>query len=250
MRLILILLFTVQTFFLVVTTQSIIAGENSEKYLLLKRRGIIDFWNSLWADEPVKNEIDTHHWLDVKTPRKEIHLISQNVDSFFEDLKFFVNDTSFDYIRFEESQVDFGNDLSWFHRLAENNDANEDLTLQINFAAETFRIMARTARYLRRYTQTTRPLYSFFRKLLYFRVKTLTFYNSHGALDPRVDRIREKVHRLSESVGDLVARYNTWNLGSVSIDMHMLCEAEIGHIRETIEDLRQQLPRRKTIVVY
>ncbi|GEQ72124.1 hypothetical protein JCM33374_g5810 [Metschnikowia sp. JCM 33374] len=169
-------------------------------------------------------------------PHIENQILEGFVVSFVEELRSFVNETSFDAARFERKHKELGRVIADIDISVQEMAPSENLSKQLRFAKNMYKEMLETHRIMRHYstfdTQGNRIVY----KVLELGIRALVLKNSQGTFDVTVSGLPSKIIRLYHTLDFRVNQLKM--LTYLPYGTRKLLSTSVAQIRNSLAEIR------------
>lgn len=133
--------------------------------------------------------------------KKKEGLDEKNIlEPFFQHLKQFVNDTSFDYLRFDAEQNSLSKELSNKASQIRHSAPQIRILNQLSFCKHVLEAMKRSAKKLKHYGASDSHANIWLFKIIELNVRLLALHNSQGKLDAQIPGYLDTLLRFNKSI--------------------------------------------------
>ncbi|QBM88467.1 hypothetical protein METSCH_C04350 [Metschnikowia aff. pulcherrima] len=199
----------------------------------------IAFCDAIKSDS-LKEVSDTRQVCDALRSAQNNKNIETYLEVFIQTLRDFVNVFEFDYLHFESLENKLRNSLSDAEYVAETELDYTTLANRLIFARYVFQTMAHAKDKLKRYNRFESPQNNLVHAMVEIRVRALSMYDSHGVLAEKNDMGASSILELDQSLNAKILEFG--QLKNVPPGVRVVFEIYSSQVRNTLEDLKQQLP--------
>lgn len=173
-------------------------------------------------------------------PNHTIYATEENLNQFFDELKKYVNDTSFDTFGFENHLEEFKSEFLKIAQSIKRDHPPRSVKKQFSFVKYMFKVMLEANDDLKYYRYSDVPGHQLVSKIIELNVRAMAFHDSHGKLDLSMDNYITRIYKLHRTLYVFFKKYSS--LSDVLSDMLLIVNSQVAEAESTLDELWNMIP--------
>ncbi|GEQ67096.1 hypothetical protein JCM33374_g759 [Metschnikowia sp. JCM 33374] len=173
-------------------------------------------------------------FLDIVNLQKQTHEAKMSVERYFGYMKFYLNDTTYDFFGFEEGIEDLRKELSDIGTSVANVSASKDLLDSLKFIIDFFNYIEFCIDKLTHFIDV--PGSRIFKRIMDVNVGALAMHNLDGSLNLRHHGYLDKILNFQHSVSFLEKEFKSQR--GTPLDMRLIFDDQVTKARQVLDNLK------------
>ncbi|KAM9903938.1 hypothetical protein OXX69_007759 [Metschnikowia pulcherrima] len=169
-----------------------------------------------------------------------VYATEENLSRFVDEMKKYVNDTSFDVFGFENHLEVFKSEFLKIAQSIKRDHPPRNVKKQFSFAKYMFKLMSDANDDLKYYRYSDVPGHQLVSKIIELNVRAMAFFDSHGKLDLSMDNYITRIYKLHRTLYVFFKKYSS--LSDVLSDMLLIVNSQVAEAESTLDELWSMVP--------